>query len=133
VWYNLRKVITVKKCLLLLIIFLLVLPITARANIICNDGTESSRCQDCHRGCCSGHGGCTDNPNHYSNSNSDSYNINEPTTHVYNSNSYNTTQDDDEIEDEDIKYGILTVSAVSFVTSMICFIFIKPTGLGGKI
>lgn len=27
-------------------------------NIICNDGTVSPTCQDCHRGCCSYHGGC---------------------------------------------------------------------------
>lgn len=29
------------------------------ANIICNDGTESPSCGDCHRGCCSHHGGCS--------------------------------------------------------------------------
>lgn len=28
-------------------------------NIICNDGTPSPTCKDCHRGCCSHHGGCT--------------------------------------------------------------------------
>ena len=28
------------------------------ANIICNDGTESPTCQDCHQGCCSWHQGC---------------------------------------------------------------------------
>ncbi len=27
-------------------------------NITCNDGTTSPTCQDCHRGCCSWHGGC---------------------------------------------------------------------------
>lgn len=38
-------------------------------NIICNDGTISKSCQFCTRGCCSGHGGCTDNPQ-----NNNSYN-----------------------------------------------------------
>lgn len=28
------------------------------ANIMCNDGTVSPSCSDCHRGCCSHHGGC---------------------------------------------------------------------------
>lgn len=28
-------------------------------NVICNDGTPSPTCKDCHRGCCSHHGGCT--------------------------------------------------------------------------
>ena len=28
-------------------------------NITCNDGTISPTCKDCHRGCCSWHGGCS--------------------------------------------------------------------------
>ena len=28
------------------------------ANIMCNDGSESPTCSDCHQGCCSWHGGC---------------------------------------------------------------------------
>lgn len=27
-------------------------------NVTCNDGTVSPTCKDCHRGCCSYHGGC---------------------------------------------------------------------------
>ena len=50
-----------KKCLLLSI--LLLLPLSVKANIICNDGTTSATCTDCHTGCCSRHGGCTDSPN----------------------------------------------------------------------
>ena len=44
-----------KKFVLLLIILL---PLNVKANIMCNDGTASPTCQDCHRGCCSHHGGC---------------------------------------------------------------------------
>ncbi len=35
--------------------------IDVKAYIICNDGQESNSCNDCHQGCCSGHGGCLDN------------------------------------------------------------------------
>ena len=31
------------------------------ANIICNDGSVSKSCKTCHRGCCSRHGGCSNN------------------------------------------------------------------------
>lgn len=34
-------------------------PYEVNANIICNDGTVSASCGDCHRGCCSRHGGCS--------------------------------------------------------------------------
>lgn len=30
----------------------------AEDNIICNDGSISRTCKDCHQGCCSGHLGC---------------------------------------------------------------------------
>ncbi len=47
---------------------LISIPITVKANIICNDGTISKTCRDCHQGCCSHHGGCTNNPNSNPNS-----------------------------------------------------------------
>ena len=37
-----------------------------KANIICNDGSESATCSNCHTGCCSGHLGCTDIDYNYS-------------------------------------------------------------------
>ena len=46
-----------------LVLTTLLLPMNIKANIICNDGTTSPSCSDCHRGCCSKHGGCTNNPN----------------------------------------------------------------------
>lgn len=44
-------------------IILLMIPSIVNANIVCNDGTESPTCIDCHTGCCSGHKGCTDRSN----------------------------------------------------------------------
>lgn len=50
-----------KKYYIIIILLVFILPINVKANIICNDGTVSNSCQDCHQGCCSKHGGC-DNP-----------------------------------------------------------------------
>ncbi len=50
----------IKKSILYLFLFIL-FPISVNANIICNDGTVSDTCYDCHRGCCSKHGGCSAN------------------------------------------------------------------------
>ena len=86
----------------------LITPIIVKANIICNDGETSPTCEDCHKGCCSGHGGCTDNPNH-SNSGSNSNNKS-------NSNSY-FKEDEDYIKDDEVKNIILNSSvAVSIGT-----------------
>ena len=54
-----------KRMLLFLIIMIFLAPLLVNANIICNDGTTSPRCKDCHRGCCSRHGGCTENSSSY--------------------------------------------------------------------
>lgn len=43
------------------------------ANIMCNDGTESPTCSDCHQGCCSWHGGCANSRSSYSRSRSTDY------------------------------------------------------------
>lgn len=45
------------------ILIILLFPLVANANIMCNDGTESYSCVDCHRGCCSSHGGCAKDDN----------------------------------------------------------------------
>lgn len=48
-----------KKYLIKIIIVLALLaPLGVRANIICNDGSVSKTCGDCHQVCCSHHGGC---------------------------------------------------------------------------
>ncbi len=43
------------------LIMLISYPLNVWANIVCNDGTISPSCSDCHRGCCSKHGGCSSN------------------------------------------------------------------------
>lgn len=52
------------------ILIAILLLIFLRGNIVCNDGTISPSCSDCHSGCCSHHGGCssdynTNKNNHY--------------------------------------------------------------------
>lgn len=62
----------------IIVLLLIFLPTVVNANIICNDGTVSPSCGDCHRGCCSHHGGCSNGSgtggttNYYSNNNSSS-------------------------------------------------------------
>lgn len=55
------------KTLMLIIIIIICLCTNVKAdsdeyyaddNIICNDGSRSRTCKDCHQGCCSGHLGC---------------------------------------------------------------------------
>ena len=43
------------------LLFFLLCPVVVNANIMCNDGTRSPSCGDCHQGCCSHHGGCASN------------------------------------------------------------------------
>ena len=47
-----------KRIMLILLLVVVLFPITVRANIVCNDGTTSPSCADCHQGCCSHHSGC---------------------------------------------------------------------------
>lgn len=47
-----------KRSLVISFLFFVLIPFNVKANIMCNDGTVSSSCIDCHRGCCSQHGGC---------------------------------------------------------------------------
>lgn len=63
-----------KRLIRFLVLLVVFIPFNAKANITCNDGTISKTCGDCHRGCCSRHGGCTDNPN------SGSYSLSESNT-----------------------------------------------------
>lgn len=41
------------------VLLIILIPVNVNANIVCKDGTVSPSCNDCHRGCCSKHGGCT--------------------------------------------------------------------------
>lgn len=51
-----------------LIICMFIFPVFVNAGIVCNDGTVSRTCNDCHRGCCSRHGGCSSSSNYNSSS-----------------------------------------------------------------
>ena len=77
-----------KRIIILVIVLFLLFPIITKANIICNDGTVSSSCQDCHKGCCSRHGGCT---NGSSSKSSSKNNKNKNSTTKSSSNSNKTT------------------------------------------
>ena len=50
-----------KKIVMFFCVIFLIFPLMVKANIMCNDGTESPSCKDCHQGCCSHHGGCANN------------------------------------------------------------------------
>lgn len=69
-----------KKMLLFICLIFLIAPVMVKANIMCNDGTISKSCTDCHPGCYSYHGGCANN---------------------YDSSSYDEEDYDDEDYDED--------------------------------
>lgn len=102
------------KRILIYLIFVcpLFIPTIVKANIICNDGTISKSCQDCHQGCCSRHGGCTNNPN--TGESNDSYSdsiiapepepVQEPTPspsqETQEPNEHYSTEDNDNVEEK---------------------------------
>lgn len=56
-----------KNFIMLIVALLVISSVTVvNANIICNDGTVSGSCNDCHQGCCSRHGGCSSGYSGYS-------------------------------------------------------------------
>ncbi len=59
-----------KKIIVILCLVILISPLNVKENIICNDGTISKSCSDCHRGCCSKHGGCSNSSSNSSSNNS---------------------------------------------------------------
>ena len=73
--------------ILIRIIVIIISLLFLRGNIICNDGTISPSCSDCHSGCCSHHGGCSSNLNSKRNN---YYNYNN------NYNQMNTEEDDND-------------------------------------
>ena len=75
------------------VIIVLSAPIFISAKIMCNDGTQSPSCYDCHGGCCSGHGGCADNYKFNDNDNNNHANDNYVTTPYE---WYETKDDEDE-------------------------------------
>ncbi len=112
-----------KKSFIFVFIIFLSIPFYVNANIICNDGTESPTCQDCHRGCCSGHDGCTDNPNHYNSENSSSnYNNNIQYNNIYHE------EEKHEMKDRKVKEFYLESSIIVSVGTLfiyLCALLIK--------
>ena len=76
-WYNInRKKKFMKKYLIIIIVSLVLLvPGSVNAKIVCNDGSISKTCEDCHQGCCSHHGGCASSGSSRSRSSSGIYYI----------------------------------------------------------
>lgn len=67
---------------------------------MCNDGSRSPSCSDCHQGCCSHHGGCaTDNSSYYNNAIEDSKTENYSETES--NESYNESEEIEENENSD--------------------------------
>lgn len=97
-----------KRLIYVIIVLLMIVPIYVKANIICNDGTVSATCMDCHKGCCSKHGGCTANP---TNNNSTNKNSNKSNSGSNNNSSSNnriandTSKSNDNVNEiiEDVK------------------------------
>ena len=52
---NINKMKEIEKDIDILLLF----PVSALANIVCNDGEISPTCTTCHKGCCSKHKGCS--------------------------------------------------------------------------
>ena len=77
------------KVIFAILFFVSIIPVV-NANIICNDGTRSNSCTDCHQGCCSRHGGCTATAEDNS-SDSNIYVFTEPTTRTTKTTTTTTT------------------------------------------
>ena len=128
-----------KKIIILVLIFLAT-PYYVKANIICNDGTVSASCGDCHRGCCSRHGGCSNSQstsssntssNYYYNGGYNSYSNSDESAssssqNIVDNNNYNNTDtssneadnisdelSDDSSDDSSTIGGIITIAAIA--------------------
>jgi hypothetical protein len=117
---------------LLVLLIIINIPTIVFANIVCNDGSISKSCVDCHSGCCSRHGGCTNNPNHGSNNSYYPTTTKKTTTTIYNystrktatkieKNSYDYKNNVDDKDEKD-NSGLIIVIVV---TSFICYLIIK--------
>lgn len=98
----------IKKYLVIFIVsFLCFFPVV-NANIMCNDGTMSPSCENCHRGCCSHHGGCS-NKSHKELSSDSSY-YSESSSKYRETNNTDTT--DNGIDDHEIIYATIATGII---------------------
>ena len=87
------------------------------ANIMCNDGTESPSCYDCHQGCCSHHDGCSKSSYQASYKTTKSYNNNITSNqndsylndYYISDNNENKNVDNSRTFVNVIKYGIISI------------------------
>jgi len=107
----------------IIVIIILLVPISVSANIMCKDGTTSPSCLDCHRGCCSHHGGCASKSITSSNGNKKS---NEVTDNVGNA-SYKIVN-----KENDYDYGILCIIGVIVIGSGVGYYIYKKNNIDGK-
>lgn len=78
-----------------IIILILFSFLIVNANIICNDGSVSKSCKTCHRGCCSRHGGCSNNVQRMPRNN-----YTEPKESVSNDNVVEKNNDESKVEEK---------------------------------
>lgn len=115
-----------KRSFVIVFMFFVLIPFNVKANIMCNDGSISSSCTDCHRGCCSKHGGCTSggSPSSYSNSSSGSSSSSYAAVSSYvlgctdpNAFNYNSSANKDDGSCISKKYGCTDASAINYDSS----------------
>lgn len=97
---------------LIIAILLLVFKIEiVSANIICNDGTESPSCGDCHPGCCSHHDGCSNGGSYNYYYDTSDYDVDKSSNYVSNNN-INTQYDiKEETNDNEDNSGMILLGA----------------------
>ena len=78
-----------------IIILILFSFLIVNANIICNDGSVSKSCKTCHRGCCSRHGGCSNNVQR-----STRNNYTEPKESIQNNNAVEKNNNESKVEEK---------------------------------
>ena len=120
-----------------LFIFLLIclfFPINVVANITCNDGTIITSCNTCSRGCCSYHGGCSNNSNNYNKYNDNDNNDNKTIDDVDDNNKFNNvTKKENYIVDKDFKFAYLEIRLIASFILFIFYLFHKGNQLKEKI
>lgn len=107
----------IKKIVIIAVISVFTLPISVKANILCNDGTHSPTCQDCHQGCCSHHGGCATNYSYedYDEYEDDDYENDEDYNDDWEDDSDNEEYYEDGEKEEDSDSGILELGVVGLI------------------